>query len=419
MLNPLYTRIALLTVAFGLFFGCTQEPAIQEAKLNLNRENYQEAVRSANRAIKEKPESPEAYYYHGVIHYRIAQQKVNPSKRKRNYRFMRGSLSQAKQLYEKQELPAKEQRDINPLLQEAWSDEHNSGVRILKNDTSMTDDLLTNAIAHLENATTIIPDSTISLEALANAYYKADQYQRAITTFEKLVQKDTLEKDGIWEKLAYLHLEQGNAEEATRYYSKAEAAFTENVNVIHGLANAYISQSNHNKSVPLLRDLVQRAPNNLEYRMTLGTELYYFARQKLDSVIAHKSTASYTDSTFEAMMQQKRQDADQLLMEAEQHFLKAVSLDRKNPEVLQTTATFHQNTAALYKQLREALPEEERQSTNQLIDTHLEAAIPYYQNLVDSQQETKPYWDNLFQIYSYLGQTEKAEEALQKANPDR
>lgn len=418
-MNSYFTRMLSLGLAFGLFFSaCTQEPTIQEAKLNLDRENYQKALSAANKAIDENSSAPEPYYYKGLTHYRLARQKTDPSKRKHDYRTMREALSTALKLYEDTEDQSTEREDINPLLRSAWSEEHNSGTRIIDTDSSLTEGLMNNAIAHLENATVLIPDSTVSFQALGNAYYRSGDISKAINAFEQIVERDSSKITDVLEKLAFLYLEKGEADKATEYYQMADTTFENDLNIIHGLANAYISRDNHSKAIPLLRDLNERSPRNIEYHLALGTELYYLAREKADSVTTlYPEYKEDKDSTGLREMEQKIETIRESIREAEEHMTKAAKLEDETVEILNSVASFHQNCATVYKQLHDLRPtEDEKTQYQQLIESHLEDAIPYLQTLTETQEEDQKYWSQLYQIHSYLGNSDRADEALQKSN---
>lgn len=408
-----------LALAFGLFFvACTQEPTVQEAKLNLDKENYKKALSAANKAIDENSNAPEPYYYKGLIHYRIAKQKTDPSERIDNYRNMREAFTGALQRYEEAETQSSEKEDIKPLLRSAWSEEHTSGTRIIDTDSSLAEGLMNNAIAHLKNATIIIPDSTTSYQALGNAYYRDGDISGAVNSFEDMVQQDSSKKQDVLQKLAFLYLEKGDADKATEYYQMAETTFENDLNIIHGLANAYISRNNHAKAIPLLRDLNERSPRNIEYHLALGTELYYMAKAKMDSVTAlYPQYKNEGDSAGVSKMEQKIDTIRSLIQEAEKHMTEAAKLDDGNVEILSSVASFHQNSANLYKQLlNKELSENEKAGLDKRIRSHLEAAIPHLRTITETREDTKKYWGQLFQIHSYLGNSGKAEEALQKSN---
>ena len=408
-----------LALTFGLFFAaCTQNPTIQEAKLNLNNKNYSQALAAANKAIEENSDAPEPYYYKGRIHYGMAEQEADPAQRTDNYGAMREALNTALQIYEKNDSQSAESKDIIPLLRSAWSEEHDRGTRIIDTDSSLTQSLMHNAIAHLKNATVIIPDSTVSYQALGNAYYRDGQISNAIGAFEQMVAQDSSKIQQVLEKLAFLYLEKGDANKATEYYQMADTTFQNDLNIMHGLANAYISRDNHFRAIPLLRDLNERAPQNVEYQLALGTELFYLARGKMDSVTTlYPRYKQEKDSSGIRDMQQKVGNIQELIQEAEAHMTEAVELDDGNVQILNSAATFHQNSANLFRKLADLdLPQQQTAELNSRIESHLKTAIPYLETLTETQQEPQKYWGQLFQIHSYLGNTEKADEAMKKSD---
>ena len=92
-------------------------------------------------------------------------------------------------------------------------------------------------------------------------------------------------------------------------------------------------------------------------------------------------------------------------------------LDDGNVQILNSAATFHQNSANLFRKLADlGLPQEQTAQLNNRIESHLKTAIPYLETLTETKQDAQKYWGQLFQIHSYLGNTEKADEAMKKSD---
>ncbi len=65
----------------------------------------------------------------------------------------------------------------------------------------------------------------------------------------------------LLEQLAFLYLENDQPRKAIEIFEQAESFSDQNLNLLHGLSNAYINAGEHKKAVDLLYQLIESKPD--------------------------------------------------------------------------------------------------------------------------------------------------------------
>ncbi|WP_445664611.1 tetratricopeptide repeat protein [Fodinibius sp. AD559] len=400
------TRIASFVLAFGFFISCsTLQSANQESTTTepLSERQIQQQIKSLDEDISSNPGQADLYFQKGNLLTRLAQKKENPSERVSPYTNARQVLDRASELYNNAPNP---ENKVSNLLKITWSLEHNKGVKWLQGENIQQPNY-DKAVAHFNNATIVIPDSAISYKMKARALYKSQQPQQAIKTLEKAQQKIDNPPALLLEQLAYLYLENNNPRKAIRVYEQAESFSDKNLNLLHGLSNAYINAGDHQKAIALLERLIKNEPQNLIYGQSLATELYFLGKSKLDSVAAAlKNGDSFNETAFDSV--------DTLLSKAEEQFNQIAEANPGNLDIQERTATFYYNSASQYQKLVPLVSDEYQEQLQEEIKQYVSASVPLFENLVEQDQQNQEIWQKLFQAYSILGMEQEAENA--KAN---
>lgn len=406
-----FTRITtpvILGVVFGFFYGCSSllqnnndqssaatQPTVEEIESELSQTRQQ---------LESSPENPDLYYQKGYLLGELARMK-EPLQRNPLYSEMNRSLDKALGFYSGSR-PGKEK--IDELLKVSWSNEHNQGVQIIQTDSTLTSEDYYKAAVHFNNATTILPDSSISYKLEARAYYLNHQPQKAITTLEKARQEIDPLPPSLLEQLAFLYMENDEPEKAVQTYENSESLPGDNLNTIHGLANAYIAAGQHRKAVGLLRNLASEKPDNIIYARSLGIELYFLGNKQLDSLI----TASPADSSrIDTLLA----TVDSLYGRAEYHLSRIYKQNPENTDMIQSLADFYQNAAAGLQKSKMAVSPTREQGLESTIREYLNNSIPLLIKLTELQPDTTGHWQTLYNTYRYLGMEEKAREAMKKS----
>ena len=401
-----YTRIASLVLAFGFFISCStlqssnQKSASSE---NLSEQQIQQQIKSLDENISSNPEQADLYFQKGKLLTKLAQKKENPSERVSPYTSARQVLDRASALYG----DATNSKDkVNDLLNVTWSLEHNQGVKLLQGENKEQPNY-DGAAAHFNNATVIIPDSSISYTMKARALYRGQHPQEAIQTLEKAQRTIDNPPALLLEQLAYLYLKNDTPQKAIRVYEQAESFSNNNLNLLHGLSNAYINAGKHQKAIDILKQLIKNEPQNIIYGQSLATELYFLGKSKLDSVAnTLKNGNAFENTAFDS--------ASTLLTKAEEQFKQISNANPGNLEIQERTATFYYNSASQYQKIMPLVSEEHQPRLREKIKQYLSASIPLFENLVEQDQKNQKVWEKLFRAYSILGMEQEAENA--KAN---
>ncbi|MDZ7660698.1 tetratricopeptide repeat protein [Fodinibius sp.] len=401
-----YTRIASLVLAFGFFISCsTLQPSNQESAnaANLSEQQIQQQIKSLDKDISSNPEQADLYFQKGKLLTQLAQKKEDPSERISPYTIARQVLDRAENLYDN---TADSENKVSDLLNVTWSLEHNQGIKLLQ-DKNAGQPNYERAIAHFNNATVVIPDSAVSYTMKARTLYKNQQQKEAIKTLETARKKIENAPTLLLEQLAFLYLENNNPKKAIRIYEQAESFSSRNLNLLHGLSNAYINAGEHQKAVELLEQLIKDEPQNIVYAQSLATELYFLGKSKVDSVTAAlKQGDSLDETAFDSV--------DTLFSQAKEQFNKISDANPGNLEIQERTATFYFNSASQYQKLLPLVSEEHQKKLQEKIKQYLSASIPLFENLAEQGQKNKEIWKKLFQAYSILEMEQEAENA--KAN---
>lgn len=396
-----FTRMASLVLAFGFFISCSTSKSNINPDINtpaLSETELEQKIDSINQKIAGGDSSRALLYQKGLFLTKLAKKKKPASDRTSLYADAHSSLHS---LLEKPgNISQKEEDDVRELLSVTWSNEHNQGVQIMQKDSTLDNDDYSHAAAHFKNATRIIPDSAVSYKMGARAYYQSQQPNKAVALLEEAQNNIDKVPTALIEQLAFLYLENNQPHKAIAAYEEAESFSSQNLNLLHGLSNAYINAGEHHKSVALLEKLVNQKPENIIYRQSLATELYYLGTHKIDSLVAQKKV---TAPIF--------QEADSLLTRAENQLRELVDRNKRNMELKQRLAQFYHNSAAKYQQLLSVTGESPKAQIKSKIESFLSSSLPLLEQLVEQNPREKVFWKNLYQAYSYLGMSEKARNA--------
>lgn len=392
----LSTRIASLVLAFGFFIGCsTLQSSNSNSPQDLSAEQLQQKIDSLDQQIDSGNTNPDLFYKKGKFLTELAQERNNPAQRITPYKNARQALTQAEELYRGSE-------KVQELLKVTWSIEHNEGVKILRSDTTGSPDF-TRAAAHFNNATIVIPDSSISYKMKARAFYKDQQIGKAINTLEDARQNVDEIPTLLLEQLAFLYLENDQPKKAVEIYEEAESFSDQSLNLLHGLSNAYINAGEHEKALELLQQLIESDPKNIIYGQTLARELYFVAAGQLDSIIS--------DIGEDGQKNVELNSVDSLLTRSENQFERTLDGNPENEELKLSFAKFYHNSASKYQQLLPHVDSAKKQQLTEKIEDYLSSSISLLEQLAEERPEDKEVWQNLYQAYSYLGMEEKARNA--------
>ncbi|MEL7835059.1 tetratricopeptide repeat protein [Fodinibius sp. Rm-B-1B1-1] len=393
-------------LAFGFFISCsTLQSSNPQSASNktLTEKELKQEVSSLESRISEAPDQPDLHFEKGKLLTELAKKQKLPTNRVTPYTNARQALEKALQLYNDSTEAADQVKD---LLNVTWSLEHNEGVKFFQGESDQKPDY-ERASAHFNNATIIIPDSANSYTMRARALYKNQQSQKAIGVLEKAQKQIDSPPAELLEQLAFLYLENDDPHKAVAVYEEAESFSDQNLNLLHGLSNAYINAGKHQQAIVLLNQLIENEPQNIIYAQTLGTELFFVGKSQLDSIFTALENGTPLEETqFDSAVTTVEKAREQFELLAEEN--------PENTDVQKRTANFYYNIASRYQNLIPLVADEHQEQLEEKMTNYLSASIPFFERLATQNQQDQKLWDQLYKIYSILGMDEEAQNA--KAN---
>lgn len=429
-----YSLTALVSVF--MFYACQgSDPNIETAKLNLRNNDYQKALEAADAAIKQDSTSAIAYYYKGYTLSKIAQTKTNPSDRTSDYQGMMQAFDHAKKLFSKADKAPKEEMLMNLETERLWTNEHNNAIKLVSSDSTRTPANLNKAVAHLKNATIIEPDSVISYDVLAEVYNMKKNLPAAEQTLEKVIQIDPKSDVNTYLRLATFYNVDKKPKDAIELLKKAQKMYPDNVKIVQQLANSYLSLNDTQNAINAVQSLIENDPNNPQYRLVYGTELYKLVldmndklKSNYDKIFSLKQDLNKTSNKskknelkaeinkLNASNNSMESDISDMTSKAEVQLKKTIELRPKDATAYHTLGVIYQNKAAALFQKRNSTEDNKQAAEyDKKAKEVLHECLPYYKKATDLEPNNKNYWQSLFKVYTTLGMNEKAAEAMKKA----
>ncbi len=434
-------KIIVFLLIAGVFYGCgATNPNIESAKIQIKNKAYDQALEAANDAIKMDSTDGLGYFYKGVALSELAAQQKDLEERHKYYAQMANAFDNAKKYFSQEEDPPKEASRIGIIRATTWAQEHNRGVKYLTVDSLKSQQGYRAAVNHFKNASTIQPDSVITYEALNNAYLMMDpkNYSGAISSLEKSIELRDKASSSQYQRLSQLYILTDSVQKAAETLEEGRKAYPDSLSLVRGLTDAYFKLDKRQKALDLVKELIDKEPDNPRYYKVLGTQIYQSAQPLNDSLRSNfdqlfqlqteKSQASSEEKVNKVEQKIARikennevlQDSlEQLRDRAIERLKKVVSLDPKDADAFETLGIIYQNSAAIYDSKRNiTLDNELANKYDQQAREELKQALDYYNKAVDIRPDNQNYWQHLFRVYSRLGMEDKAKEAGKKAGID-
>ncbi len=381
-----------LVLAFGIFFtfSCSTLKDTESTNSSDSDEiTLQEQIKNINQQISEEPENAELQAEKASLLFQYSQDIPQPGDRQPvylNIREIANSYSSNRNI----------SVQLDEILSEAWHTEQQSGVRLLQNSESTQSQDFSRIISHFQNAITLIPDSVQTYSLLATTYYQQGNMNEAIETLEQAEEQKQQYNPAISEKLAYLHLESGNLEEAEQRYGNLVEYKPEKLLYKHGLINVLILSDKHEDAIEMLEQLSDEYPTRYDYQESLATELYYLFKTKTDSFAFSGVNSELSGEEQEELMN--------LLSSVHSIFETIQETLPTSEENLFRMASFYKNASTRLSQLPDT-----NQDLEEMEQDFMEYSLPLWERLAEINSENLGYINNLYQVYLDLGMQEEAE----------
>ncbi|MEX0662200.1 MAG: tetratricopeptide repeat protein [Balneolaceae bacterium] len=391
-----------LTLVFGIFFtlSCSTLSLTNESAESLYEDGkYQRALSSVNKFLEENPDHVENKILKAQILREITLEEQNPSDRKPYYQNFKNVLDEVRFTTEDY------QARTDSILVNAWSFEQSEGVRYLQEDDTDTYEIhFDRIIAHLENASTIIPDSLNTYNLKATTFYRHGDTQKAISTLENAENNGVTLTPESQEKIAFLYLESGNLGKSIEIYKELVNQYSDNQEYRHGLINALILNEDHEEAVTLLKDLSDEYPNRDEYVEALASEQFFQVSQEIDELATGEITKEIVTEFVT-----KLEEIGELFQ--------GIDSDRPANEDHQLRiASFYTDAGIKISSLTEYSEEELMEEISSHAEDFHRYSLPYWRQLTESYPENRDYFQKLYETYQLLEMQEEAEMLEQQIN---
>jgi tetratricopeptide (TPR) repeat protein len=435
------SKLSIVMITIGFIAACGGDPNIESAKLNLNRGDYQQVLESANAALETNPDNALGYYYRGVAYSEMGKAKPY-NQREENYADAGTNFDKAVELFTAQGKPSASEVQLMEIQRtQLWALEYNSAVTLVapeEGEPSQQD--LSRASNHLLNAYAIQSDSLQTIDVLSEVYFMMGDLPNAIKYMEMAIDNATDNDTYRYLRLNYFLAETDQQDRALEMLNDALAKHPGDIELTQEVANVYLALGKTDEALEIIRVLINRNPENAQYRLVFGSQVYQFVMNMGDDLRSANETI--IDKTRELRLEERKQRPDPTLIsqiqneiadahanvmrltneiniytqQAEDELVKASELDNQNPIIFNTLGIIYQNRAANLFDRRNATENiQEADKFDEEARAMLTKSLPYYERAAELDVDNTDYWMSLFRIYTTLGMTEKALEAQEKA----
>lgn len=433
-LTPLL--IVLFTSAFIMSCGGSSDPLVSEAESNIKDGNYEAALTASQKYIKQNPQNPLGYYYKGVALGQKGEAVENPSEATSLYKEMDQAFQKAEELASKMEERPAEMERIGPVRTSVWRTEHNAAIPYAKGDSvaQTVENPIDVALAHLNNATIVQPDSALSWGVIAQLQGQEGNFKEAIDAQERFIEITDDPDATAYLLLAQFYRNSEQPKEAIEVLEKVREKFPDNIQAVEILADSYSQAGEREKAIATVEELVDENPDEPRYRLSLGTQIYQSAleiqseydknvdelfnlQQKLRNASGQQAEQIKENmNKISAKNEKLMQEINDLTNRAVEELKRVTDNQPKSPDAYNTLGVIYQNKAAvLFDQRNLTTDNEKAAELDKRAKEDLKNAMKYYEQAAEIDPDNPTYWRSLFQIYTALGMDEKAKEAEKKA----
>lgn len=436
--------IATLLIAI-VFQACSGgDPNIESAKLNIRNKDYSAAIASADRAIANNPSNHEAYIWKARALSSRASSNTDVDARRSDYTAMNEALGKAQEVIDASTDPKMMlfNLQIDEVRENAWRLEHATSVNYVSKDT-ISEGEFARSIAHMKNAIAVYPDSVLSSRALAEIYFLSGDLSNAANQMKVTIENPNANPQAEdYVRLMQFQREAKQTEELLATMELAVSKFPGNKDVKVEVANTYLSQANYDKAAETMSELVGFEPENAEYRYIYSTLLFEAINSEISKLNDNYTRAFDLRSEYRETARKATNAANtKRLAEIDKEL---VSLGQSNTEIgaeidalgnvvieQLTKATELQPAEAKYFNLLGSIydvkanvifnqgnEQADLAQADKLQEQAREIwrlALPYMEKATELTPDNRDAWATLSRVYIRLGMTEKAQEAMKKA----
>jgi len=426
----------VIILMIGFVAGCgSSNPLVDEAQSNIQNQNFEAALSAAEESIQTQPDDPLGYYYKAVALGEIASTK-EAGARKSYYEQMNEAFQQAREVATRAEEVPSEIENIDAVRNAVWQTEHNTAISYASDDSvkNTVSNPLDVSIAHLDNATMVQPDSVLSWDVKAQVHYMNDDAQGAAAAMEEVMKLKDEPAPEDYARMAGYYSLSDRPEEAIEILEEGQNLYPGNQDITTRLADAYTNAGETQKAISTIETLIETDPENPQFHLVLGTQIYKTVLQINDSLKtksdrifelqqkARQAQGSEAENLNQQISQTENEAEDmqnridQLTERAEEELLTVLEYRPNDASAYNTLGIIYQNKASAFFDKRNRTEDNELAAKiDEQAKDALRQSMEYYENAAEIDPDNTDYWQNLFSIYTALGMDQKAEEAMEKA----
>lgn len=421
----------LSTLLIALVIGCgTSNPLADEAESTYKDSNYEATLAAAEKSIEQYPGDPRGYFYKAIALGSLAEAE-DVQERADYYTRMNKSFETAQAVADTIEDKPDEVNRIDATKQTYFRLEYDRGVKLFQDDSVMqtVENPLEQSIAHFNNATIILPENADGWNALSITNARNQNFAKAAEAKNKFMSlaADTSKKAIDYIQLGSFYRSTDQQEKAVEAFEMGQEQFPGNADLITNLASSYVAIGKPQQAIKVFEQLISANPDNPEYRLTMGSELYNQAFNAQESIKENNQKISALEkeggkedqiSTLKKENEKLSSRADTYLTRAEEELKTALEHDPENASAYEVLGIIHQFKAQMVFEELGRTPNNQNEKAAALDKQGkqlLNDAMGYYEKAVEIDPENQNYWKKLFQIYAALGMDKKAQEAMEKA----
>ena len=365
-------------------FQCSSTE-LTSAKLYIQQKNYDKAIDALQKDVQKNPKSDEGYYLLGVV-----------LGEKERYTEMIDAYSKSLSISNKFS------ENIGSSKKYFWANLFNKGVGYYQRGSKTADKdsvklLYAKSIDAFNSAIEIEPDSADTYKNLAFVYMSAQDYDKAISPLEKLI-----EKEGNVDGYKFLS--------EIFYVKGVESKNKYDNNKV--LSDSLEAMKYFDKSINVAEEGRKKYPDDSEILLTLSNA--YIAANKVEVAIdAFKAgvikdpTNQYYRYNYGVLLLGKNDFAG-----AEEQFKKSLEIDPEYYNASYNLAVTYVKWGANINKLAD----EKGDLNNKEYKEKYQKALPYLEKIVTNKKEDVQMWELLGKVYSVLGMQDDATNAFKKAD---
>ena len=282
--------IALLAATFLLIAadGCSSDPNVEGAKLNLRNKNYDRALENLDIALEKDQNNVEALKLKGDVLSEKAFATPDVTEHT-------GMIVQMLDVYERTiALDATLSEEITLALRIAYQNEFTRGIQAFNRGRNQESEY-NSAASYFETAAEIMPDSAGAYVNLAYALMNANRPNEALGPFEMAIEKGDTELD-TYRFLASLYQANDRQGDSVALLESASEMYPDDVDLQTELLNAYQLAGQIDRAMTMYASAVDRDPNNKLFRYNYGSLLVQMERY--DDAIVQLAAAIEIDPEY-------------------------------------------------------------------------------------------------------------------------